>query len=372
MCVAVIEGSSQAKARMYACRSCIDCIEKIGLAGIGKKGVLVAARALSKETLVETRAASLDLMELILVKMNSDLQRLVKICGSNLNDKGRQLLEERVSRRDQKDNVPSLETPRRRSSLRVNADTSSVARREKETKTDLFDELPRLSLRNIGSSSKPIESPKYNALQDNISEDRFQFSKTLKQVEMPGAHQDTASLLQVNSFEESEYSAKTDAISVRTDGETSAAASLRARLIRIREKGKMPEFVNAVDSSHSRTDENEIRAKNVASGFSNAEESSRLSDAMYQTEISSLRHLMSKARPISPNDVDLLGCIDSVKKFHASLSRQTHSFVGLSSESLSLIRCKMIEHADSVVEELTRYVTVSLADQKSLISRLIP
>jgi hypothetical protein len=75
--VAIIEGSSHAKARASACRTCLDCVDKVGLAGVGKKGVCAAAKSLSQETVIENKGAALDLMELILSKMNGDIQRLV-------------------------------------------------------------------------------------------------------------------------------------------------------------------------------------------------------------------------------------------------------------------------------------------------------
>ena len=46
VCVAIMESSSQSKARLLACQDCYECVESIGLSGIGKKGVLVVAKSL--------------------------------------------------------------------------------------------------------------------------------------------------------------------------------------------------------------------------------------------------------------------------------------------------------------------------------------
>merc|ERR1711957_257267 len=91
ICIPVMERSAHGKARAMACQECAVCVEKVGLSGIGKKGVLIAAKSLSEETLSENRNLCIDLMVLVLARMNGDIQRLVRICGSNLSDKARGL-----------------------------------------------------------------------------------------------------------------------------------------------------------------------------------------------------------------------------------------------------------------------------------------
>lgn len=55
ICVAIIERSPHAKARGLACQICHECIEKVGLNGCGKKGVVVTAKVVSEEKVAEVR-----------------------------------------------------------------------------------------------------------------------------------------------------------------------------------------------------------------------------------------------------------------------------------------------------------------------------
>lgn len=75
---------------------CKTCIEIVGLNAIGKKGIIIVAKSLSAETLAENRAASLDIIEVVLKRMNGDVQKLFRVCGkSNISNKARDLVEER-------------------------------------------------------------------------------------------------------------------------------------------------------------------------------------------------------------------------------------------------------------------------------------
>ncbi|GKY99911.1 hypothetical protein MPSEU_000944700 [Mayamaea pseudoterrestris] len=113
VCVAVMESSSQAKARAHSCRLCLHCLDKEGLVSVGKKGVLVVAKSLSDETIPENRSLALDLMEQILTRMNGDFQKLTRICGPSLSTHGMQLLEERWVKRDQHATSLRGHTPKR-------------------------------------------------------------------------------------------------------------------------------------------------------------------------------------------------------------------------------------------------------------------
>jgi hypothetical protein len=62
------------------------------LSGIREKGVLVA------EKLSKNKAAFLDLMALLVSRMNNDVQRLSKICGSSLSTTARTLVEEHIKK----------------------------------------------------------------------------------------------------------------------------------------------------------------------------------------------------------------------------------------------------------------------------------
>ena len=98
VCAAVMEGSSHPKARLLAYQEGHACVEMIGLSGIGKRGVLAAAKQLSVEKVQENKHAALDLLALILSKMNGDMNRFSRICGASLTPKSRSMIEERMKK----------------------------------------------------------------------------------------------------------------------------------------------------------------------------------------------------------------------------------------------------------------------------------
>jgi len=98
-CISVIESSTSPKTRVLAAHQCHSCVEKCGLIGIGKKGVQLVAKSLSNEKHTENRTAYLDLIEMIIQKMNGDINKYIKICGSStLSRRARELVEERWMR----------------------------------------------------------------------------------------------------------------------------------------------------------------------------------------------------------------------------------------------------------------------------------
>lgn len=305
VCVAIIDRSSHAKARALACRICLSCLEQEGLAGLGKKGVVVAAKSLSEETIPENRAASLDLLEAILVKMNGDMQRLVRICGPNLTNKGRQLLEERWSKRETREAVghPRL-TP---FPAHVPRDSPGAAVISDEP-VDLHDQLPAFSLRvdSVESKSESHQSGGDKGVPQWTHSHNAPSPKSLTDSQNdPGG----------------------------------AAANLRARLLKLRERNKVPQTIEHRDGGED----------SVLTTSTRGDEQSE-----YGQGISRLKDLIARRPPVDDEDEYLVTSIDTLKKFHAALSKQQHAAAGLTVSELSRLREVIASNLNETLSTLTR------------------
>jgi cytoskeleton-associated protein 5 len=164
-CVAVMEGSAQAKARASACRLCIECLERDGLVAMGKKGVLVAAKAVSDETIPENRSLALTLMMKILFRMNGEFTKLERICGPSLTNHGRQLLEERWARREKDSTEPTdSSSSGRKAKVTVNGELKQTGTAGEGTAT------LRARLLALREKPKDLEPPQADeSLEDTYS-----------------------------------------------------------------------------------------------------------------------------------------------------------------------------------------------------------
>jgi hypothetical protein len=342
VCVAMIDSSPHAKARAQACHTCLACVEKTGLSGVGKKGVLSSAKLLSQETTMY-RVAALDLMELILSKMNGDMQRLVRICGPNLSDKARLLLEERWYKGQAKETAPlsvSIGSPSRRSQGGSPRKTPMTGSRRDAMEPELYDELPKLSLRARGKEQhRP--SPRTQTGTQDTSDDPFAFFSATRRSASP-SNMETELLSAGDASNVFRFSVTTD---VEPSG---AAASLRARLLKIREKGKVLEIGTAG------VGEDLVEEDIVANGAEGFETELHL-PIDFETHMGSISSLLNKGGPITEKDTDLETCVGSLKIFHAALSRQQHSAVGLTAAQLSDLRIFLIDRMDAMVDLLRRY-----------------
>jgi hypothetical protein len=321
VCAAIIERSAHAKARVMACQIGLDCVEKTGLAGIGKKGVTSAAKLLSEETIPENRAAALDLMEVILSKMNGEIQRLARICGPNLSEKAREMVEERWQKRPpppkQIIRAPLTDSRERDKSISSQSEAPRDDRSENAGSQSVYyeDQLPALSLRPPSGREMPTAySRAREADQDSSRTDPFAFSLTAR-----------AAPVAESSF--------------------GTAASLRARLLKIREKSSGPE-----ESS----EELETALVEAIQDAELVEETSP--EAEFEKGLESIKVLVSKNTPLAEEDVDLLVCIETLKKFHAALSKQQKGNFGLSVQAFSALRQLIVENLSATIEHLTRYV----------------
>lgn len=330
-CIAVIESSLHGKAKAQACHICLSCIEKTGLAAFGKKGVLATARMLSQDTTMH-RAAALELMESILSKMNGDIIRLARICGPSLSDKGQQLLEERWYKNHSKEGAhPSVTngSPGTRQYPASPQKFSAFGFQKEEKQSELVDELPRLSLRTIGKD-QPRQSPRKVLTEEATMSEPFAFSFSAATTKSP-------------SHLDSDFAVSSSGTAFRSfnsaEAEPSgAAAALRARLLKIREKNKLPEIDGPVI--------NITAAMNTEEGADNRIDV----DAI----VANIECLLSQDMPVEESDVFMATCIDSLKIVHSAISRQMNVSVSQSRSELDECRDYLLHNVNQTVGLLRR------------------
>jgi hypothetical protein len=458
VCVSVIEGSHHPKARLMACKQCRECVEKIGLSGIGKKGVLVAAKALSEEKLQENRTALLDLVELLLAKMNGDMQRFTRICGSSLSEKARSLLEERV-KKGGKDGVshssrsgipagPSASESGRRASRLLNQTKATPSKQtdlgarstpkpppakynsdnDSVSSSAFRDELPALDLRaglrdtpsghsgiprpSVSSSIRPtsqlhtdpipstllspteadLEESAGLALDDSYSHGADETAERLSA---------KANLFATSSAFQPSAPTTTECSGPSASDSLGAAASLRARLMKLRDRNNntvadipyeenkgvqatKPQLVDekerpgqadfrqpqsqpaAVDrpmaeesqpQSTDSTGEEDMKPKTVPQGLQPVIPATLAStplDDLLDKYLDSVRFLLAKIPPLEEEDADIIGSTDVLKTIHAAVSQQAHLAVDLDTEGVNRLREEIKIKTNDVVATLTR------------------
>lgn len=303
-CSIVIERSAHVKAKTFACEQAKYCISTVGLSAIGKKGLLAVAKFLSEDP-TRHRLAALDLLVEITIKMKNDVSRLSRICGSNLSEKGRQILEERIN------------------GAHVSTNSPSPVRKGDGVAT----ELPKLSLRQR-SPARQTPLPTTEDL-DETPEDLFVFSTRLSSDsgDKPIAKQQVESL----------------PVSL---GTSSAAASLRARLLKIREKGMAASAEQEIAERES-----EIQPMLV--------EDSQPHEFSSQIEpidvyISRFRSLLEKTPPLDESDNDIEKVITGLRIFHIVLAEKDGSFFNISGQEALRYRPEIMENANTSIDLIRR------------------
>ena len=122
ICVKVLEKSTRSKSRLLAANQIELCVQTSNLPAIGKKGLNVLGAALSNENLVENRGGYLSLFDLVLEKLDMNVEKLFSLC-STLNEKAQGMVMERHSKNTTQTNQNNtiqppmrLKTPSRMSS----------------------------------------------------------------------------------------------------------------------------------------------------------------------------------------------------------------------------------------------------------------
>lgn len=358
VCVPLMENSSQAKARLLACQNCHQCVEAIGLSGIGKKGVLVAAKALSTDKLPENRAAFLDLMVLLVSKMQNDIQRLSKICGSSLSLKARGLVEEHMKKAPTPSKTPLNKTPSPQRSYRASRPSqltpptklSFSPKREFVAPSVFEDELPALDLRR---ALRKRESP--STTPTKASELR------------PSSFPSSAQGVSISSSYSSGESNLGSSLPKPASSPIGAAASLRARLLKIREQNNLvplptkPSETIEIPMSATVTGSNIQHIEDYLPMSSHNSGDSILSEVLdsepvLESFLGTIRKLLEKSHHIFETDDDLLSCTDVLKNIHAAVSKQANLAVMISPICVENLREEIRERASEVVGVLTRLI----------------
>lgn len=417
VCVPVIESSSIPKARLMATKECFKCVEESGLSGIGKKGTLAVANGLSVDKIMENRSAYLDLMELLLSKMNGDMQRLARICGASLSSKARDLVEERAKKGEKTSNFadvssPSMSNNRMTSPFKNKATPGKSPAKSLNTSFGAFgDELPALGLRGTPSriprtqqakSSPIISAPKHwtsaviNAESaSNILSNLLDAEEILEESGVKASNTDFESKRtstmksQSEPFVPSGLSA-TGSDNIRNSSDIGAAASLRARLLKIREKnkgapvdesatskGELPMAKNLLRetqnkpatfetfskesiSNHSQeTRDVENGVPSFQQAFGSSDENFALTqkcEEKLNTSLDTLNYLLSTPIPVQEDDIHIFAAIDVLKTIHAAVSGQANLAVDLTPEEVTGLRLEIQNRTNEVVAALTRLI----------------
>ena len=403
ICVPLIEHSHQSKTRVLAFHECCACVDRIGLSGLGKKGLLVTAKTLSEENLPENRAAALDLMETVLAKMDGDVEKLASICGTEyLSDKGRVMVEERWKKHAGSQQSMSHQhsrrgdRSRRRSqipSVRTVADTGrnirltasdmpqanaslspESAKVERTCTEGLRDELPSFKLKLDDITSRHIEcsepittgpfafsfDAKYSSHRESevvdikdefISQAKISNMTTGTSTEMRGSYSVLPSNVEAASAPQSE----------------GAAASLRARLLKIREKQKENYVTPAPVASMMSTFQPSLSPSDLSSPLtepssatiakvegSSTEKGGGVSDNSYETLHASIEELLHMKPPVPEAHPCLRECTSALKKYHASISNQPSAAPDMNYTEFTDFRQSITDKTVETIENLTR------------------
>jgi cytoskeleton-associated protein 5 len=416
-------------ARLLASKECYVCVEKIGLSGIGKRGTLAAAKALSEEKLLENRTAYLDLMELLLSRMNGDMQRFVRICGTSLSPKARDLLEERVSEGGTRSSIAASsaagENTRRTSKVRSSPSRAAPSPKKPNASpmkasgkvpqkayddnagfsSSFGDELPALGLRDslsrtatspskvsqgIRRSNSAIDVESASNILSSLldAEEMLEGSGGVRKntdveaapstVQEPALSRTATKIFSSSGSIQSSTSNEQSDVQSTTSSDLGAAASLRARLLKIREKNKegSADEIGASSSSVSTTNSNLLReSQNKPTNFEPpTKESISSPSRTLQVEksgenhafvlqnsrehldkfLETLANLIATDTPLREDDADIFATTDALKTIHAAVSGQAGLAVNLTPDEVTRLRDEINDRANEVVAALTR------------------
>jgi len=380
-----------------ALHECLACVDRIGLSGLGKKGLLVTAKSLSEESLPENRTAALDLIETVLAKMDGDVDKLASICGTAyLSDKARAMIEERWKKhpgshqalpqksmpRDDRSrrqsHIPSARAAgvhrRSRRSVTSNAhayDTSPSPERAKAGSTSsdgLRDELPSFKLQLDGAKSAAITSKHAAPSAPASGPFTFSFNATQTHRDSEPANaidevirQETISSVSLGTGKQKDVSS-----SAAPSSETGAAASLRARLLKIREKQKEEHVAPAPIASVS-AHQPELSPSDLSSPLTEtpsapmvkelrgeAEERRPAPQNSYDALRTCIEELLHTTPPVPEAHPCLRDCTSALKKYHAAISNQPAAAPDMSSVEFSDLRQNISNKTVETIVNLTR------------------
>jgi len=357
----VIEKTGNAKSRVVAIRELQRCVELIGLPGIGKKGIVNSAKILSDEHLSETKMSLLDLIEVIVIKMNGEVQKYIKFCGAtNLSEKARELVLERMSKHGV-NKSGLLDTRRQSTALHTNrlsvAFPSDIQAHQSSREKSALELIPPFNLKLGG------EQYDYKATVEgtpaSVEEGPFMFSYRPKfgsnslvtdaknssvAEKSPQARFDAIAALR--GFEK--ISVPTDRIDgtsiqheesaplATTSTAAGAAASLRERLKLIRDKHRLvSQLPSAADPSTIDSDPRSTPLNRI---------------------LLNLDSLLSQHVPLSENDQTFSAALEGLREIHACLTAGSSHNTSMDLSDLKLLRKEAELCMPMCVERLARCV----------------
>lgn len=329
-CISVIENASNSKTRVIAARECRRSVEKCGLSGIGKKGIQTTARILSEEHIAENKVAYLDLIETIVSKMNGDVQKYAKICGSsNLSIKAKEMVDSRMKKvGEHSSQAPRRQSLRPKSVTRRSISTSSglTARSIPNSVNtgDSLDEKPSLKL-EIGNHAIPNSKGYEHEITvpngDATGPFTFSFNKPAENASTGGSPSSYKGMLS------EEYVTKRDATS-------GAAASLRERLQQIRDKNKSEREETLRFHSSQRTPSEQ--------------------EHLFYSIMDDVDNLLNQPTPLGQDNKLTSIALVGLRKLHASLTAGTSQNTNTDPAVLQELRKIVKSKVSFCVEKLTR------------------
>jgi len=296
VCTSVLEHTTNSKAKGIAIRELQTCVELNGLPSVSKKGILVVAKGFMEENIPDNRTYYLDLIETIVMKMNGDVGKFFKICGSTmLSRKDKDIIEARIARSKSK----------------------IIASHEKNAGSS-----PK------GSSTTTVYSPHLDPTSTDEHEGPFKFSFGSKP-------EVTRTSFQMEGD-----------VNRSTDAPSGAAASLRERLRQIRDKhsqddGVLKDYDIPLQSQHL------LRIS-----------SHPVSCKLYDDIAQAVGTVLQQPTPLLEINESFTKALIGLRQLHSSLSNSKNDSTGTNPILLDELHQFLYGKVPETVEMLTRYVVL--------------
>jgi hypothetical protein len=203
------------------------------LSAIGKKGIIAVARSYSEETFVENKSLFLDLIGTIIIKMNGDVKKFMKLCGSAyLTSKARDSIEKRVAKKAKVEPSKSTKRPSR----------ASISSRR-----SLAPPAPGSNNRDVKEYASPMKKERAHskkAVSSRIVNDendgpfKFSYSASENNKGHIGHHEESTKATAHSG------STLSHELSTKREANSGAAASLRQRLRQIRDRHQPEQYIS--------------------------------------------------------------------------------------------------------------------------------
>jgi hypothetical protein len=346
ICVAVIEHSTTPKTRGLALRECEMCVEKVGLNAIGKKGILAVAKSFSDETFTENKSLFLDLIETIILKLNGDVKKYMKLCGgAHLSSKARDAIEKRMSKKKKVQALKSSNQPSR-TSLSSRSSRRSIAPPAPGTNSHAMknDLSPRKETRHVERERRHADHDSANRRLNEESDGPFKFSYNSSGNKKVNNYNEESTGVTSNS--ESTQSHSQDR-SLRREANSGAAASLRQRLRQIRDRHQPEQYEGATSP---------IPPSVQFSASSEFSPTPPTPNTLLYSIMEDVDDLLSQPLPLGRNTDKSSMALIGLRKLHASLSNSSTDSTGTDPHILNQLRQEVESKASFCVFKLARLV----------------